>query len=188
MLLAERNPPPTPEHPVERISTTIIPTATETQEGRRLIETHGKLLWRRWGPYVSERSWGTVREDYSSNGAAWDFLSHDVARSKAYRSGEDGLAAICDRYQLLVFSLALWNGKDAILKERAFGLTPSEGNHGEDVKEYYFYLDNTPTHFLYEVPLQVSASEVSLRAAIGGKPKAQRQGTGVRAFGYRHLR
>jgi hypothetical protein len=129
----------------------------ETAEGRRLLETKGKpLLWRRWGPYVSERSWGTVREDYSSNGTAWDFLSHDMARSKAYRWGEDGLAAICDRYQLLVFGIALWNGKDPILKERAYGVTPSEGNHGEDVKEYYFYLDNTPTHsymkYLYKYP------------------------------------
>ena len=112
--------------------------------------------WRKWGPYVSERSWGTVPEDYSPNGAAWDFLSHDAARSKAYRWGEDGLAAICDRYQLLVFSFALWNGKDAILKERVFGLTPGEGNHGEDAKEYYFYLDSTPTHsymkYLYKYP------------------------------------
>ena len=128
-----------------------------TEEGRRLLETQDKpLRWRRWGPYVSERSWGTVREDYSPHGAAWDFLSHDMARSKAYRWGEDGLSAICDRYQLLVFSLALWNGQDPILKERAFGLTPGEGNHGEDVKEYYFYLDSTPTHsymkYLYKYP------------------------------------
>jgi Mannosylglycerate hydrolase MGH1-like glycoside hydrolase domain len=148
--------PSTEEHPVETIATVKVPIATETEEGRRLLETHGKLLWRRWGPYVSERSWGTVREDYSSNGSAWDFLSHDIARSKAYRWGEDGLAAICDRYQLLVFSLAVWNGKDAILKERIFGLTPSEGNHGEDAKEYYFYLDSTPTHsytkYLYKYP------------------------------------
>ena len=116
-------------------------TSADTAEGRRLLGTQGKpFLWRRWGPYVSERSWGTVREDYSANGAAWDFLPHDMARSKAYRCGEDGLAAICDCYQLLVFSLALWNGKDPIFKERAFGLTPGEGNHGEDVKEYYFYL------------------------------------------------
>ena len=132
-------------------------TLTDTEEGRRLLETRGRPLhWRRWGPYVSERSWGTVREDYSPNGAAWDFLSHDMARSKAYRWGEDGLAAICDRYQLLVFSLALWNGQDSILKERAFGLTPGEGNHGEDLKEYYFYLDSTPTHsymkYLYKYP------------------------------------
>ena len=94
----------------ERVS--IPATPKDTAEGRRLHETYGKLLWRRWGPYVSERSWGTVREDYSPNGAAWDFLSHDAARSKTYRWGEDGLAAICDRYQLLVFGLALWNGKD----------------------------------------------------------------------------
>jgi len=132
-------------------------TVNATEEGRRLLETQGRpLLWRRWGPYVSERAWGTVREDYSANGSAWDFLSHDMARSKAYRWGEDGLAAICDRYQLLVLSLALWNGQDPILKERAFGLTPEEGNHGEDVKEYYFYLDNTPTHsymkYLYKYP------------------------------------
>src|SRR3954454_16269507 len=131
--------------------------APHTAEGRRLGETyHDPLLWRQWGPYVSERSWGTVREDYSEHGSAWDFLSHDMARSKAYRWGEDGLAAICDRFQLLVFGLALWNGKDPILKERAFGLTPGEGNHGEDVKEYYFYLDSTPTHsymkYLYKYP------------------------------------
>ncbi|HET7745791.1 MAG TPA: glucosidase, partial [Vicinamibacteria bacterium] len=112
--------------------------------------------WRRWGPYVSERSWGTVREDYSPNGDAWGYFPHDHARSRAYRWGEDGLAGICDRYQLLVFALALWNGRDPILKERLFGLVPSEGNHGEDVKEYYFYLDSTPTHsymkWLYKYP------------------------------------
>jgi len=128
-----------------------------TREHERLREvSEGVPHWRRWGPYVSERSWGTVREDYSANGAAWDYLTHDMARSKAYRWGEDGLAGICDRYQLLVFALALWNGRDPILKERAFGLTSSEGNHGEDVKEYYFYLDNTPTHsymkYLYKYP------------------------------------
>jgi len=112
--------------------------------------------WRRWGPYVSERAWGTVREDYSYNGCAWEFLSHDMSRSKAYRWGEDGIAGICDRYQILIFALALWNGRDPILKERLFGLTHNEGNHGEDVKEYYFYLDNTPTHsymkLLYKYP------------------------------------
>jgi hypothetical protein len=112
--------------------------------------------WRRWGPYVGERSWGTVREDYSADGDAWSFLPHDMARSKAYRWGEDGLAGICDRYQLLVFALALWNGRDPILKERLFGVVPSEGNHGEDVKEYHFYLDSTPTHsymrWLYKYP------------------------------------
>ena len=151
---------PTLEHTAEidvSIDRAASLTSTDTAEGRRLLETQGKpFLWRRWGPYVSERSWGTVREDYSADGAAWDFLPHDMARSKAYRWGEDGLAAICDRYQLLVFSLALWNGNDSILKERAFGLTPGEGNHGEDVKEYYFYLDSTPTHsymkYLYKYP------------------------------------
>jgi hypothetical protein len=131
--------------------------APHTAEGKRLAEAYGQpLTWRKWGPYVSERSWGTVREDYSEYGAAWDFLSHDMARSKAYRWGEDGMAAICDRYQILVFGLAFWNEQDPILKERAFGLTPGEGNHGEDVKEYYFYLDSTPTHsymkYLYKYP------------------------------------
>ena len=148
--------PSTPEQVIGAKEELEAPPAQNTAEGRRLIETSGKLLWRRWGPYVSERSWGTVREDYSPNGAAWDYLTHDAARSKAYRWGDDGLAAICDRYQLLVFGLALWNGKDPILKERNFGLTPSEGNHGEDVKEYYFYLDSTPTHsymkYLYKYP------------------------------------
>ncbi len=127
-------------------------------------EEHGRLAgdpasvnaWRRWGPYVAERSWGSVREDYSHDGDAWSYLTHDQARSKAYRWGEDGLAGICDRYQILVFALALWNGKDPILKERPFGLTPHEGNHGEDLKEYYFYLDNLPTHSymrcLYKYP------------------------------------
>lgn len=128
-----------------------------TAEHKRLKEkSEGHSSWRRWGPYVSERAWGTVREDYSPDGNAWEYLPHDKARSKAYRWGEDGLAGICDRYQLLVFALALWNEQDPILKERAFGLVPSEGNHGEDVKEYYFYLDSTPTHsymkYLYKYP------------------------------------
>ena len=129
----------------------------ETAEYKRLKELGtGFSTWKRWGPYVSERSWGTVREDYSPQGDAWNHLPHEAARSKAYRWGEDGLAAICDRYQLLVWSLGLWNGKDPILKERLFGLSAAEGNHGEDVKEYYFYLDSTPTHsymkFLYKYP------------------------------------
>ena len=115
-----------------------------------------KARWKKWGPYLSERQWGTVREDYSKDGNAWDYFTHDQARSRAYRWGEDGLAGFCDDQQLLCFSLALWNGKDPILKERLFGLTNSEGNHGEDVKEYYFYLDSTPTHsymkYLYKYP------------------------------------
>jgi hypothetical protein len=120
-------------------------------------ETRDKAVpWKQWGPYLSERQWGTVREDYSEGGNAWDYLSHDQARSRAYRWGEDGLAGISDDKQRLCFALALWNGKDPILKERLFGLTNSEGNHGEDVKEYYFYLDSTPTHsymkYLYKYP------------------------------------
>ncbi len=102
--------------------------------------------WKKWGPYLSERQWGTVREDYSQDGNAWDYFSHDQSRSRAYRWGEDGLAGISDDKQRLCFALALWNGRDPILKERLFGFTNSEGNHGEDVKEYYFYLDSTPTH------------------------------------------
>ena len=112
--------------------------------------------WKKWGPYLSERQWGTVREDYSEGGDAWNFFTHDHARSRAYRWGEDGIAGISDDKQHLCFALALWNSKDPILKERLFGLTNSEGNHGEDVKEYYFYLDSTPTHsymkYLYKYP------------------------------------
>jgi hypothetical protein len=128
-------------------------------ERQRLEEARQNLSgahWKRWGPYLSERAWGTVREDYSANGSAWDFLPHDWARSKTYRWGEDGIAGICDDNQKLCFALALWNGQDAILKERMFGLSGPEGNHGEDVKEYYFYLDSTPTHSymkaLYKYP------------------------------------
>ncbi len=128
-----------------------------TAEGRRLEEARTRgTPWRKWGPYLSERQWGTVREDYSQDGNAWDYFSHDQARSRAYRWGEDGLAGLCDDKGRLCFALALWNGKDPILKERLFGLTNSEGNHGEDVKEYYFYLDSTPTHSymksLYKYP------------------------------------
>lgn len=115
-----------------------------------------KANWKKWGPYLSERAWGTVREDYSQGGNPWNFFSHDHARSRAYRWNEDGIAGICDRNQYLCFSVSLWNGKDPILKERMFGLAGNEGNHGEDVKEYYFYLDNTPTHsymkMLYKYP------------------------------------
>ena len=126
-------------------------------ERKRLEEARTQHIpWRKWGPYLSERQWGTVREDFSENGDAWNYFTHDQARSRAYRWGEDGLAGISDDQQILCFALALWNGKDPILKERLFGLTNSEGNHGEDVKEYYFYLDSTPTHaymkYLYKYP------------------------------------
>jgi hypothetical protein len=128
----------------------------ETAEERRLREARAGTPWRRWGPYLSERQWGTVREDYSEGGDAWNYFTHDQARSRAYRWGEDGLAGVSDDKQRLCFALALWNGADPILKERLFGLTNSEGNHGEDVKEYYFYLDNLPSHaymrWLYKYP------------------------------------
>ncbi len=128
------------------------------EEQKRLDAIRAGAAWRRWGPYLSERQWGTVREDYSVDGNAWDYFTHDQARSRAYQWGEDGLAGISDDQQQLCFALALWNGQDAILKERLFGLTNGEGNHGEDVKEYYFYLDSTPTHsymkWLYKYPQQ----------------------------------
>src|SRR5436309_13112624 len=128
-----------------------------TVEQERLQQSREhSVYWKRWGPYLSGRAWGTVREDYSPYGTAWDYLPHDQARSKAYRWNEDGLAGICDRHQRLCFALALWNGRDPILKERLFGLNGEEGNHGEDVKECYFYLDSTPTHsymrYLYKYP------------------------------------
>jgi len=130
---------------------------SQNPESARLEEARtAKTPWRKWGPYLSERQWGTVREDYSADGNAWDYFTHDQARSRAYHWGEDGLAGISDDKQLLCFSVALWNGKDPILKERAFGLTNSEANHGEDLKEYYFYIDSTPTHsymkYLYKYP------------------------------------
>ena len=131
---------------------------TKNAETTRLEEARGgKAPWKKWGPYLSERQWGTVREDYSENGDAWDYFTHDQARSRAYQWGEDGIARLfATTSSGSVLPLALWNGRDPILKERMFGLTNSEGNHGEDVKEYYFYLDSTPTHsymkYLYKYP------------------------------------
>src|SRR3989440_2015869 len=138
-------------------TTTTTATAQVTPEHKRLLEHRDKEKnWKHWGPFLAERAWGTVREDYSPDGCAWDFLPHDAARSKAYRWNEDGLAGICDEDQILCFALALWNGRDPILKERLFGLAGPEGNHGEDVKEVYYYLDATPTYsylkFLYKYP------------------------------------
>ena len=127
-----------------------------TEQTRLNDARESGVPWKKWGPYLSERQWGTVREDYSDDGNAWDYFSHDQSRSRAYRWGEDGLGGICDDKQRLCFALALWNERDSILKERLFGLTNSEGNHGEDVKEYYFYVDSTPTHsymkYLYKYP------------------------------------
>src|SRR6266851_2017998 len=129
---------------------------TDTAEAQRLAAVRAGEAWRRWGPYLSERQWGTVREDYSEHGNAWEYLPHDQARSRAYRWGEDGIAGFGDDQLHLCLGLALWNERDPILKERLFGLTNSEGNHGEDVKELYYYLDGTPTHswmrMLYKYP------------------------------------
>ena len=129
----------------------------DTVEQKRLNEAREQgIPWKKWGPYLSERQWGTVREDYSENGNAWDYFTHDQSRSRAYRWGEDGLGGISDDGQRICFALALWNEHDPILKERLYGLTNSEANHGEDVKEYYFYIDSTPTHsymkYLYKYP------------------------------------
>jgi len=137
----------------------ILDAQFSNREKQRLQESREGIAWKRWGPYLSERQWGTVREDYSENGDAWNYFSHDQSRSRTYRWGEDGLGGITDDRNLLCFALSLWNGRDPIIKERLFGLTNSEGNHGEDVKEYYFYLDNTPTHsymkYLYKYPQAV---------------------------------
>jgi hypothetical protein len=149
-----------PIRPEERLARRIVHATTRnplTAEEERLQEARdGKAPWRQWGPYLSERQWGTVREDYSPYGTAWEYLPHDHARSRAYRWGEDGIAGVCDDQQQLCFALALWNDADPILKERLFGLTGNQGNHGEDVKEYYFYLDNVPSHaymkYLYKYP------------------------------------
>lgn len=138
----------------DRHTVTPDPESTRLEEGRV-----AKKPWRKWGPYLSERRWGMVREDYSPDGNAWDYFTHDQARSRAYHWGKDGLAGISDDKQLLCFSVALWSGRDPILKERAFGPTNREGNHGEDLKEHYFYLDSTPTHsymnYLYKYPQKV---------------------------------
>jgi hypothetical protein len=152
----------TPTSTATKVTPKAKPSGTsanqQSAEVRRLNEPYTGPLqpWRLWGPYMVERAWGSVREDYSAGGDAWNFLTHQMARSKAYRWGEDGIAGICDRYQLLCFALAMWNGRDPILKERMFGVTSSEGNRGEDVKEYFFYVDNTPTHsymkMLYKYP------------------------------------
>ena len=159
-----------------------------TTEQRRLEEARAGVPWRAWGPYLSERQWGTVREDYSDNGDAWSYFSHDQARSRAYRWGEDGLAGISDDKQRLCLALALWNERDPILKERLFGLTNSEGNHGEDVKEYYFYLDNLPTHsyqrWLYKYP-QAEFPYNDLVAVNRGRSRHEQE---YELAGHRHLR
>ena len=133
-----------------------MPSPTNPEANRLAEDERREKNWKRWGPYLSERQWGTVREDYSANQESWEYFTYEQSKGRAYRWGEDGLLGITDRECRLCFSLALWNGKDSHLKERLFGLTNQQGNHGEDVKEYYFYLDNTPTHsymkYLYKYP------------------------------------
>ena len=145
-------------------------------ERERLAEdSRRERNWKRWGPYLSERQWGTVREDYSESGAAWDSFPHDHARSRTYRWGEDGLLGVCDREGRLCFALALWNGRDPILKERLFGLSGSEGNHGEDVKENYYYLDSTPTHSYMKALYKYPQAEFPYAALVR---ENQRRGIG----------
>ena len=166
-----------------------MPTVHHTPEHERLEAARtGEVPWKAWGPYLSERQWGTVREDYSGGGDAWDYFPHDHARSRAYRWGEDGIAGISDDKQRLCLALALWNGQDPILKERMFGLTNGEGNHGEDVKEYWFYLDSTPTHSymkcLYKYPQRAYPYDDLIRTNGG----AVEERPGVRTAGHRDLR
>ena len=158
-------------------------------EQRRLEEDRAREVhWKRWGPYVSERAWGTVREDYSPHGTAWEYFPHDHARSRAYRWNEDGLAGICDRHQEICLALALWNERDPILKERLFGLTGNEGNHGEDVKEYYFYLDSTPTHSYMRMLYKYPQAAFPYGRARRREPRRGRDAAGVRADRHRRLR
>jgi hypothetical protein len=159
----------------------------QTREDERLEETRTrKKYWKRWGPYLSERQWGTVREDYSPYGTAWEYFPHDHARSRAYRWGEDGIGGISDRHQMICFALAMWNGRDPILKERLFGLTGHQGNHGEDVKEYYFYLDSTPTHSYMQMLYKYPQAEFPYDALVAEngrrdrtKPEFELMDTGV---------
>jgi hypothetical protein len=163
------------------------PSYPQTAEHLRLSDAGDKQVhWKRWGPYLSERAWGTVREDYSADGSAWDFFPHDHARSRAYRWNEDGIAGVCDRHQKICFAIALWNGADSILKERLFGLTGAEGNHGEDVKECYYYLDSTPTHsymkHLYKYPQSAFPYErliVENRNRSRAEPEFELDDTGI---------
>ena len=161
---------------------------TECTEQKRLNDAREKgIPWKKWGPYLSERQWGTVREDYSADGNAWDYFTHDQSRSRAYRWGEDGIGGISDDKQRLCFALALWNGKDPILKERLFGLTNSEGNHGEDVKEYYFYVDSTPTHSYMKSLYKYPQREFPYRDLLETNRAAFARGDGVRAARHRRV-
>ena len=141
-----------------------------TAEHRRLSDSAARRAdWKNWGPYLAERAWGTVREDYSASGDAWNHFPHDHARSRAYRWNEDGLAGYCNRFQNLCLSLALWNEQDPFLKERLFGLANEEGNHGEDVKEYYYYLDGLPSHAFMRMLYKYPQVEYPYRPAVSRK-------------------
>src|SRR5580658_1351745 len=150
-------------------------SVADTAEGRRLEEARLGVPWRGWGPYLSEREWGTVREDYSPNGTAWDYFPFEHAHLRTYRWGEDGIAGICDNHQRLCFALAFWNGRDPILKERLFGLNGLEGNHGEDVKEQYFYLENTPTHSYMKCLYKYPQAEFPYQALLDENHRRTRQ-------------
>ena len=158
-------------------------------EAQRLAEDGSRQKnWKRWGPYLAERQWGTVREDYSATGDCWDYLPHDHARSRAYRWGEDGLLGITDRECRLCFALALWNGRDPILKERLFGLNNHEGNHGEDVKEEYFYLDSTPTHSYLKSLYKYPQAEFPYNRLVDGERPPLAARTRIRAGRHRYFR
>ena len=155
---------------------------TSNPERVRMAEhPGGKAVWKRWGTYVSERAWGTVREDYSANGDSWNYFPHDHARSRAYRWNEDGIGGFCDDKQHICLALGLWNEKDPILKERMFGLSNLQGNHGEDVKEYYFFLDGTPTHSYMRMLYKYPQVEYPVRRSGRGERASQPIAAGVRA-------
>ena len=159
-----------------------------TAEHERLEHDRlGHENWRLWGPYVSDRQWGTVREDYSANGDAWTYLPHEYARSHAYRWSEDGIAGVCDQKQKFCIALALWNGKDPILKERLFGLTNGQGNHGEDVKELYYYLDATPTHSYLKMLYKYPQREYPYAELVEVKRQTEPRRTGIRTARHRHF-
>ena len=172
-----RRPPNATAAEATRAERTVLPNA------RRAISA-----WKKWGPYLSERQWGTVREDYSADGDAWEYFPHDHARSRAYRWGEDGIAGFCDHEQRLCLSLALWNGHDPILKERLFGLTNGEGNHGEDVKELYYYLDATPTHSYLKMLYKYPQRAFPYARLVDENRRRDAQRAGVRAARHRRVR
>ena len=149
------------------------------EQKRLIVNSFKKIPLEQWGPYLSERQWGTVREDYGPYGDAWNYFPYDHAHCRQYQWGEDGLAGISDFFQNLCFAIALWNGKDAILKERLFGLGNNQGNHGEDVKELYYHLDNIPTHYYMEYLYKYPQQAFPLSATYSGKPAAFKNRTGI---------